>query len=183
MHERLYADVQPEEPNIVGTVRPAASRGVNVAEVDDFLAEVLPTVRAADVAFHNGDDGPRMALWSHETPVTFFGANLTKSGWDELAPAFASLASKFSHLGGYEVEIIAAGISGDLGYIVAKEHETTTVHGAQPEAYTLRATTIFRREHGQWRQVHRHADPVPDSSDTESARRQLSRLDEPGPAR
>ena len=154
-----------------------------MAEVDDFLAEVLRTVRAADVAFHNGDPGPRVDLWSHEKPVTFFGANFTKSGWDELAPTFQSLASKFSHLGGYEVEIIGAGVSGDLGYIVAKEHETTTVGGAAPEAYTLRATTIFRRENGRWRQVHRHADPVPDSSNAETARRQLSRLDEPAPSR
>jgi ketosteroid isomerase-like protein len=152
-----------------------------VAEVDDFLADILPTVRAADVAFHNGDPGPRKALWAHDKPVTFFGANLTKSGWDELEPAFESLASKFTHLGGYEVEILGAGVSGDLGYIVAKEHETTTVGSAAPEAYTLRATTIFRRENGRWRQVHRHADPVPDSADTDSARRQLARLDEPNP--
>jgi ketosteroid isomerase-like protein len=30
--------------------------------------------------------------------------------------------------------------------------------------YTLRVTTILRREDGQWRVVHRHGDPPPDSA-------------------
>jgi ketosteroid isomerase-like protein len=29
----------------------------------------------------------------------------------------------------------------------------------------LRATHVYRRENGQWRIVHRHADPVPDTND------------------
>jgi ketosteroid isomerase-like protein len=154
-----------------------------MAEVDDFLAEVLPIVRAADVAFHNGDPGPRMALWSHQDPVTFYGANVTRSGWPELRATLEQLSSKFTHLGQYEVEIVGAGVSGDLGYIVAKEREMTTIGGTATAAYTLRATTIFRREDGRWRQVHRHADPVPESPDIEAARRQLARLDEPAPSR
>jgi ketosteroid isomerase-like protein len=28
----------------------------------------------------------------------------------------------------------------------------------------LRVTTIFRREDGEWRVVHRHGDPVPEST-------------------
>jgi ketosteroid isomerase-like protein len=150
-----------------------------VPEVEAFLSEIQPVVRAADVAFHNGDPKPRMELWSHEDPVTFFGANVTRSGWDELEPVFSQISALFSHAGTYAVEIVAADVSGDLGYIVSKEHETTSVDGAS-ETYTLRATTIFRREDGRWRQVHRHADPDPENPDSETARRQLHRLDEGG---
>jgi ketosteroid isomerase-like protein len=151
-----------------------------MAEVDQFLAEIQPIVRAADVAFHHGDPKPRMQLWSHRDPVTFYGANVTRSGWGELEPTFNQISSLFSHAGQYEVEIVGAGVSGDLAYIVAKEHETTSVAGGASETYTLRATTIFRREDGQWRQVHRHADPDPENPDSETARRQLTRLDESG---
>jgi hypothetical protein len=31
---------------------------------------------------------------------------------------------------------------------------------APAESYSLRATTILRREDGQWRACHRHADPA-----------------------
>jgi hypothetical protein len=35
-----------------------------VSEVDDFLADVLPRLREAEIALHNGDPGPRRALRS-----------------------------------------------------------------------------------------------------------------------
>jgi ketosteroid isomerase-like protein len=50
------------------------------------------------------------------------------------------------------------------------------VGDAAPQAYELRVTTVFRREDGEWRVVHRHADPVPDSESTPA---QLGRLSQP----
>ena len=105
--------------------------------------------------------------------MTLFRALLTQSGWAELGPAFAFLASRFSDFESYEIEVIAAGVSGDLAYLVANEHTTVSVGGGPPEAYTLRVTSIFRREDGDWKQVHRHADPKPDR---DSARRQVTRF-------
>jgi len=138
-----------------------------------FLANVLPRLTEAETAFHNGDTGLRSAIWSHNNPVTLFGALLTKRGWSELDPAFEFLASRLSHCQSFRYEVIAAGASGDLGYIVGVEHTTASVGGALPEAYELRVTTIFRREKGEWKVVHRHADPMPES---ESASRQLGRF-------
>lgn len=144
-----------------------------MAEADEFLNSVLPTLHEMEKAFHNGDAGPRMANWSHNDPVSLFGALLMKSGWNEVAPAFEFLASRFSNAMSFEYEVIGAGVSGDLGYIVGYEHTTASVGGAAPEAYDLRVTTIFRRENGQWKIVHRHADPMPES---DTARRQLTRF-------
>jgi ketosteroid isomerase-like protein len=144
-----------------------------MAEVDEFLGSVLPTLREMEMAFHNGDVGPRIASWSHNDPVTLFGALLTKRGWSEVAPAFEFLASRFSNGQAFEYEVIGAGASGDLAYIVGYEHTTASVGGAEPEAYDLRVTTIFRREDGQWKVVHRHADPMLES---DTARRQLARF-------
>jgi ketosteroid isomerase-like protein len=141
-------------------------------ETEAFLASVLPRLTEADLALHNGDAGPRKAMWSHHDPVTLFGAVRSGSGWDELGQLFDWLESQFSK-GRYQYEVLAAGASGDLAYIVGIEHTAVSVGGAEPEAYELRVTTICRREYGDWKIVHRHADPDPES---DSARRQAARL-------
>jgi ketosteroid isomerase-like protein len=142
-------------------------------ERDDFLESILPRVTEADKAFHNGDPKPRLTLWSENDPVTLFGAALTATGRKETASAFEWLAEGFSNCEGFEYEVIAAHASGDLAYIVGIEHTTASVRGAPPEPYALRVTTIFRREHGEWKIAHRHGDPVPESV---SARDQLNRM-------
>jgi ketosteroid isomerase-like protein len=147
-----------------------------MADVDEFLAAALPPLTAADTAIHNGDAGPRIALWSRKDPVTLFGALQIRSGWREIAPIFEMLAARFSNCESFEYEVIAAGVSNDLAYIAGVEHTTAAIGDAAPQAYALRVTTIFRREGGEWRVVHRHADPVPDS---ESTHAQLGRLREP----
>lgn len=128
-----------------------------MSDVDDFLADVLPRLRDAEIALHNGDAGPRSSLWSHDDPVTLFGAEVNRTGWAQLGPTFDWIATRFSECTSLEYEIVAAGASGDLGYLVAIERITATAHGS-PVTYALRATTIFRRERGEWRAVHRHGD-------------------------
>jgi ketosteroid isomerase-like protein len=146
-----------------------------MADGDAFLASALPPLTAADTAIHNGDPGPRTALWSRTEPVTLFGALQIKTGWHEIAPIFEWVASRFSNCESFEYEVLAAGVSGDLAYIAGIEHTTAAVGDAPAQAYQLRVTTVFRREGGRWRVVHRHADPVPDSQPTHA---QLGRLSE-----
>ncbi|HJR46383.1 MAG TPA: nuclear transport factor 2 family protein [Actinomycetota bacterium] len=141
-------------------------------ERDDFLRSVLPRLTDVDTALHNGDAQPRLALWSENDPVTLFGAALSTSGREQIASLFEWLAGRFSNCASFEYEVTAADARGDLGYIVGIEHTTASVGGEPPQASSLRVTTILRREEGEWRVVHRHADPVPDSGATE----QLSRL-------
>jgi len=132
-------------------------------ETDEFLKDVLPKQIAAERALHGGNVEPRMALWSHHEPVTLLGAKLSGIGWEDLSAKFRTVASWFSDTTSFEFEVIAAGASGDLAYIVASEHNVVRVEGA-PRTYTLRTTHVYRREDGQWKIVHRHADlpPSPD---------------------
>ena len=51
---------------------------------------------------------------------------------------------------------------GDLAYTVGYEHTQAIVDG-EPRSYTLRVTQVYRREGGEWKVVHRHADEVPDA--------------------
>lgn len=130
-----------------------------MTEVDAFLESALPRLRAAERALADGDASERMALWSHSDPVTLFGAAATRTGWDEIGPLFEWLASDFSNCSSYEIEVLAAGASCDLAYLVALEHVTASLGGSDPTSFSLRVTTIFRREEGQWKPVHRHGDP------------------------
>ena len=145
-------------------------------EVDDFLAATMPRYEQAEIALHNGDAAPRTAMWSHKEPVTVFGTARSGTGWDEIQRLFEGLGSIFSNCTSYENEVVAAGASGDLAYIVALEHTTASINGAPPQPYVLRATTVFRREEGEWKVVHRHGDPASDNA-VALAKRLASTLD------
>ena len=144
-----------------------------MSEVDEFLAAVLARQQEADTALHNGDPAPRKALWSHGDPVSVFGAARTVSGWTEVERLFDWLAGNFSDCESYRCEVLAAGASGDLAYLVGHEHTTASVAGAAPAPYELRVTLLFRRELGEWKEFHRHADPWPE---THGAQEQLARF-------
>ena len=133
-------------------------------ETDEFLAATMPRLNEGEIALHNGDAGPRMAMWSHHDPVTLFGAAFNGGGWAEIGSVFEQLGSSFSSCAAYENEVIAAGASGDLAYIVAFEHTTASVKGAPPQPYVLRVTTVFRREDGEWKVVHRHGDAASETA-------------------
>ena len=127
----------------------------------EFLAATLPRLEAADTALHDGDPRLRIAMWSRRDPLTLFGAALSGRGWEEIGAVFERLGPRFSQCSTFRYEVLAAEASGDLGYIVGIEHTTASIDGAPPTPYRLRVTTILRREDGEWRVVHRHADPDP----------------------
>lgn len=129
-----------------------------MGEVDEFLESMLPRMMEVDTAFHKGDPAPRGDLWSHNDPVTLLGAAVTTSGWTKVSEAFDWLAANFSNFESSEYEVIAADVSGDLAYVVCIERTVGSFRGSEVRPYALRVTTIFRREGGEWKVVHRHAD-------------------------
>lgn len=133
-------------------------------DLDAFLDSVMPRLEAADAALHNGDASARVALWSHDDPVTLFGAAVSTTGWEKIGATFDWLASRFSNCTAFAYEVLAAGVSDDLAYIVGIEHTTASIGDDPPADYALRVTTILRREAGEWRVVHRHGDPYDASS-------------------
>ena len=49
----------------------------------------------------------------------------------------------------------------ELAYVVQVEQLEAKVHGGEEiTPYSLRVTMIFRPEDGEWKVVHRHADPI-----------------------
>jgi ketosteroid isomerase-like protein len=133
-----------------------------MSELDDFLTPTLARQLDAEQAFINGDPEPRLAMWSTQDPVTVLGARAPlKRGWDEVSETFRWLATRWSDCTDQRLDLVAAGVSGDLAYMVGFEHIAHSVEGVPVEPYTLRVTHIYRREQGEWKIAHRHADHVP----------------------
>jgi ketosteroid isomerase-like protein len=130
------------------------------SELDDFLATTLTRQLSAEEALHNGDPEPRLAMWSTNDPVTVLGAARNARGWDEVSRLFRLLGTRFSNCTAYRFNLAAAGLSGDLAYTVGYEHTSVSLDGVPVEPYTLRVTHVYRRENGEWKIAHRHADSV-----------------------
>jgi ketosteroid isomerase-like protein len=131
-----------------------------MSERDEFLMWVETRLKEAEVALHDGDAAPRRAIWSRNEPVTVLGAWRTANGQQELDELFGLLEESFSDCTSYAHEVVAADVVGDMAYTVGYEHTEASVNG-QPRRYTLRATQVYRREAGEWKVAHRHADTVP----------------------
>jgi ketosteroid isomerase-like protein len=132
-----------------------------MSELDDFLTTTLARQVEAEEALHNGDVTPRMQMWSTKDPVTLFGVETSKSGWEEVSRAFRWVASRFSNCTAYSFDLVAAGVSGDLAYTVGYERSTRSLDGGPATSATLRVTHVYRRENGEWKIVHRHGDHPP----------------------
>jgi ketosteroid isomerase-like protein len=128
---------------------------------DDFLAWVRTALYDAELALHNGDAGPRRALWSVNEPVSVLGAWRNAVGQEQIDELFAHLGKSFSDCTSYEFELQAFDVTGDMAYTAGLEHTSASVDG-EPRTYTLRATQVYRREGGEWRVAHRHGDTVTD---------------------
>ncbi len=124
---------------------------------DDFLAWVKSTLHDAELALHNGDAAPRRALWSRNEPVSILGAARNAYGQRELDEAFAWLETRFSDCTSFTFELQAWDVVGEMAYTAGREHTSTSVNG-EPRSYILRVTQVYRREGGEWKVAHRHAD-------------------------
>jgi len=126
---------------------------------EQFLSWVSTSLHEAERSLHNGDAGPRRALWSRNEPVSVLGAWRNANGQQELDELFSSLAKSFSDCTSYALELLAYDVVGDMAYTAGFERTSASVDG-QPRSYTLRATQVYRREQGEWRVAHRHGDTV-----------------------
>jgi ketosteroid isomerase-like protein len=80
------------------------------------------------------------------------------SGWDQVSRLVGWLGSGFSACTSYRFEFVAVGVGGDLASTVGYEHTSVSWDGVPMEPYILRVAHVYRREDGEWRIVHRHAD-------------------------
>ena len=135
-----------------------------MSDRDDFVAWTQTRLRDAETALHNGDPDPRLAIWSTREPVSVLGAARSAVGQAAVRELFHSLGDIFANCTSYVHELVAADVVGDMAFTVGYERTQASING-EPRRYVLRATQIYRREDGEWKVAHRHADTAPDSED------------------
>ena len=127
-----------------------------------FQSLIWAKQHEAETALVGGDVAPRLAMWSHNDPVTLFaGLGPSKSGWHELEPMFRAVAARLSGGRDLTFEIIASDVSGDIAWTVGVSRFTVSIDGGPVTRHTLRLTHLYRREAGEWKVVHEHSDFQP----------------------
>ena len=106
-----------------------------------------------------------MELWARRDPVTLFGAvGMSESGWEALSTTFHWAASRFSDVSDFRFDVEVVDVIGDMAYTLGFERFNGSIAGRPKEPVLVRVTHIYRREEGEWKIVHRHADnPGPET--------------------
>ncbi len=126
------------------------------------LRQVLDQYHAGLDPFARGDPMPIKEIYSHGDDVTLanpFGP--IACGWKQVSEALDFASSRFrdGEVTGYET--IAEYESAELATILEIEHWKAKVSGREDVTpWDLRVTNTFRLEDGDWKLVHRHADPL-----------------------
>ena len=113
-------------------------------------------------AYVRGEAAPLGQIVTHVSPATFFGPQGGyREGAEEVASTYESDAGSFEAGGDSHFEILQMGASDGVAYWIGFQRATARMRG-KPEAipFNLRVTEIFRREDGEWKMVHRHADSL-----------------------
>src|ERR1044072_2395953 len=112
-------------------------------------------------AYVSGDAAPLGHLVAQTSQATFFGPG---GGYVQDATQVASRYERDAALfvsGNSSFEILHRGASNGLAYWVGFQRATAQLQGkTEPVPFNLRVTEIFRREDGEWKLIHRHADTL-----------------------
>ena len=121
--------------------------------------------------FLKGDPEPTKSVFSHKEDVTLANPyGPPARGWDEVAKVTEHAASQVrdGEMTGFEE--VAKYVTPELAYVVWIERPKAKVGGSEEiTPFALRVTMIFRpEEDGEWKIVHRHADPITTPQPAES---------------
>jgi ketosteroid isomerase-like protein len=140
-----------------------------MAAVDD-VDELIERYHLGGDEFLNGNPQPLLELWSRREDVTLanpFGPPVR--GFDEVAKASDLAASRVRDGETVGFEIIEKYVTAELAYVVQIERVKAKIGESEDATpFALRVTMIFRPEEGEWKVVHRHADPITGAQPAES---------------
>jgi ketosteroid isomerase-like protein len=132
-----------------------------MAAVDD-VDKLIERFHLAQGEVVRGNPEPVKKLCSHREDVTLNNPfSPPAHGWEQVAATIERAASQFRDGELVSAEIIEKHATPGLAYVVEIERGEAKVGGGEePTPWALRATMIFRPEDGEWKIVHRHADPI-----------------------
>jgi ketosteroid isomerase-like protein len=128
----------------------------------DDLDSAIERSHAAVAAILRGNPDLAKTLFSDEDDITLgnpFGP--FARGRRKVVETFTAAASNYRDGELTDVELIAKYVSNAFTCVVEVERGRAKVGGSnEPATLALRVTSVFRLEHGIWKLVHRHADPI-----------------------
>ena len=134
------------------------------------LGQYIEQYHRALHAFVQGDPEPVKQLFSRRDDVTLANPlGPAVRGWSQVAEAIDRAASQVREGEPVRFEIISEYATEDVAYNLELEKaRAKTVSTGEFGEIALRVTTISRREDGEWKIVHRHADPITTARPIES---------------
>ena len=127
--------------------------------LDANAAEFIERCHRALKEHTGGNPRPYLDLWSDANDVSLMGGvGGHQVGIDQVTE-LPTAAAKTLNYETWDAENLVTGFDEALGFTVELERLTRHV-GGEMEEMSLRATTIYRREEGAWKVIHRHGDSL-----------------------
>jgi ketosteroid isomerase-like protein len=147
---------------IPGAARAAVSEPLRIAE----------NYSDANEALMRGD----AKTWQELAPLSDdfllfspFGGKPSRSS--DYSPDKFERMSRFFRNGRHQQEVLQIYATGDLVVVAAIERDDVEVGGLPPQRWSLRMTSVFKRDGQRWLLAHRHADPFVEDVPIEQAAR------------
>jgi len=120
-------------------------------------AEFLERCHVALGQHTGGNPKPYLELWSHADDVSLMGGVGGHQVGIAAVTELLTAAARTLNYTTWNADTLVADFGETRGFTVELEHLTREIDG-ETEEMSLRATTVYRREDGAWRVVHRHGD-------------------------
>lgn len=128
----------------------------------DLVEAIEEDHRALD-ALLRGDAEPKKKMFSHRHHISLANPlGPPVRGWDQVETTLERVASQVREGRAQRFERISEYATQDLAYVLEIERCPGIKFGDSEESrpFSLRATTVWRRETDGWKIAHRHADPI-----------------------
>jgi ketosteroid isomerase-like protein len=114
---------------------------------------------AAAKEYEAGDVEPLRQLATRHPPATLFASDgAIRLGPDRVSEAYEQ---RVRSDGETHFELLQSAASDGLAYWVGLQHSTARCADSDtPRHIVMRVTELFRREKGEWKLIHRHADEL-----------------------
>lgn len=138
----------------------------------DALTIVQQDYAAGNAALMRGD----AKGWQKRVPLSEDGVLMspfggTPSRFADYTPERIERMGRFFKNGSFRQEIVQSFASDDMIVLATIERADVEVGGLPSQEWALRVTSVFKREDGQWKLAHRHADPFVDDVALDEAAR------------
>jgi len=128
---------------------------------DEVVDHLIKLSEASNGALMRGNLAAYLSMISFTDDFTLmspFGGRPTR-GHELTSERLEDMGRFFRH-GTLKQEVVAAYGSQDMVVLALIERATVEVGGLPKQEWALRVTLAYRREEGEWKLAHRHADPL-----------------------